>query len=161
MRCERWRPLNLRKLRIFALRSNFESTQCTDQAIPERTHESYKRKREDQSTQISLNSSMKSLSQISISQAVVPKRMKHSPIETMSSSNEISMQTSSPSHWLYKPSKYLKMPRRLLLHSLHLQLSCSLEKKKEQHFIVSRLKILDQQFCLDKLRHLYQSCFDI
>ncbi len=101
------------------------------------------------------------MSQLSISQAVVPKKTKHSPIETMSSSNALSTQTSSPSYWLYKPSKYLKMPRRLLLHSLHLQLNCPLKKKNEQRFILSRLKTLDQHFCLEQIRYLYQTFFDI
>ena len=50
----------------------------TDQAIPEQTHTSSKRKRDDQSIQKSLNSSMKSMSQLSISQAAVPKKTKHS-----------------------------------------------------------------------------------
>ncbi len=100
-----------------------------DQAIPEQTHESRKRKRDDQSIQKSLNSSTKSMSQLSISQAAVPKKTKLSPVETMSSNNEISTQTNSQNYTLYKPSKYLKMPRRLLLHSLHLQLNCPLKKE--------------------------------
>jgi hypothetical protein len=70
-------------------------------------------------------------------------------------------QTNSQNYMLYKPSKYLKMPRRLLLHSLHLQLKCSLKKKKEQRFILSRLTIIDQQFCLEQIRDLYQTYFDL
>jgi hypothetical protein len=53
------------------------------------------------------------------------------------------------------------MPRRLLLQSLHLQLNCPLKKKNEQRFFLSRLKIVDQQFCLEKIRHLYQSYLDL
>jgi hypothetical protein len=134
-----------------------------DQTIPERAHESHKRKRHDQSTQKSFNSSTKSMSQLSISQAAVSKKTKRSPIETttMSSNNEISTETSSQSHVLDKPSKYLKMPRRLLLHSLHLQLNCSLKKKKEQRFILSRLRIIDQQFYLEQIRYLYKTYFDL
>ena len=79
----------------------------------------------------------------------------------MSSNNEISNQINSQNYTLYKPSKYLKMPRRLLLHSLHLQLNCPLKKKKEQRFILSRLKIIDQQFCLEQIRYLYQTYFDL
>jgi hypothetical protein len=82
---------------------------------------------------------MKSMSQLSISQAAIPKKTKRPVVETMSSNNEISTQTNSQNYTLYKPSKYLKMPRRLLLHSLHLQLNCPLKKKKEQRFVLSRL----------------------
>jgi hypothetical protein len=53
------------------------------------------------------------------------------------------------------------MPQRLLLHSLHLQLNCALKKKKEQHFILSRLKTIDQQFCLEQIRSLHQTYFDL
>ncbi len=53
-----------------------------DQAIPEQAHESRKRKRDDQSIQNSLNSSTKSMSQLSISQAAVSKKN-----ETFSSRN--------------------------------------------------------------------------
>jgi hypothetical protein len=61
----------------------------TDQAIPEQTHESRKRKRDDQSIQKSLNGSTKSMSELSISQAAVPKKTKLSPIQAMPSNNEI------------------------------------------------------------------------
>jgi hypothetical protein len=101
------------------------------------------------------------MSQLSISQEAVPKKTKRSTVETMSSNNAISTQTSSQNCILYKPSKYLKMPRRLLLHSLHLQLNCSLKKKKEQSFILSRLKTIDQQFCLEQIRSLHQTYFDL
>jgi hypothetical protein len=122
----------------------------TDQAIPERVpNESRKRKRDDQSIQKSLNSSTKSMSQLSISQDIVPKQMKHSPVEIIYLSNEISTET------------YLKMPRKLLLHLLYLQLNCPLKKKKEQRFVLSRLKIIDQQFCLEQIRYLYQTYFDL
>jgi hypothetical protein len=135
----------------------------TSQAIPERTQdESGKRKRDDQSIENSIDTSIRSLSQLSISQETqILKKIKCSPIETVCSSNEISTQSNSPNYVLYKPSKYLKMPRRLLLHSLYLQLNCSLKKKKEQRFILSRLKTIDQQFCLEQIRYLYQTYFDL
>ena len=82
----------------------------TDQTIPEQTHESLKRKRVDLSIQKSFNSSKQ--------------------LRTMSSNTEGS-QINSQNYTLYKPSKYLKMPRTLLLHSLHLQLNCPLKRKKE------------------------------
>jgi hypothetical protein len=101
------------------------------------------------------------MSQLSISQAAVSKKTKLSPVETMPSDNEFSAETNSENYTLYKPSKYLKMPRRLLLHSLHLQLNCPLKKKKEQSFILPRLEIVDQQFCLGQIRYLYQTHFDL
>jgi hypothetical protein len=79
----------------------------------------------------------------------------------MLSNNEISTQTNSQNYTLYKPSKYLKMPRRLLLHSLHLQLNCPLKKKKEQRFVLSLLTIIDQEFCLEQILGLYQSYFNL
>ncbi len=79
----------------------------------------------------------------------------------MFSNTDIGSQINSQNYMLYKPSKYLKMPRRLLLYSLHLQLNCPLNKKKEQRFVLSRLKIVDQQFCLEQTRYLYQTYFDL
>jgi len=142
------------------IKSNLEAHK-PDQAIPERAHESSKRKRDDPSIQKSLNSSMKSMSQLSISQAAAPKKAKLSTVETLSSNTDMGSETNSQNFLLYKPSKYLKMPRRLLLHSIHLQLNCSLKKKKEQRFILARLTIMDQQFCLERLRDLYQTYFDL
>jgi len=53
------------------------------------------------------------------------------------------------------------MPRKLLVHSLRLQLNYPLKKKKEQNFVLSRVKIVDQQFRIDQIRHLYQTYFDL
>jgi hypothetical protein len=61
----------------------------TDEAIHEQTHESHKRKRDDQLIKKSLNGSTKSMSQLSISQATVLKKTKLSPVETIPSNNEI------------------------------------------------------------------------
>ncbi len=66
--------------------------------------ESHKRKRDDQSIQRSLNTSMKSMSQLSISKAAVPKKTKLSPVETMPSNNEISTETNSENYTLYELS---------------------------------------------------------
>jgi hypothetical protein len=131
-----------------------------DEIIHEQIQQSNKRKR-DQSQQNLLESSMKSMSQLSISQeATASKKMKKSTNETMSSNNDNNNQSNQNNIILYKPSKYLKMPRKLLLHSLRLQLKCSLKKKKEQKFILSRLTTIDQQFCLDQICYLYQTFFD-
>ena len=63
---------------------------------------------------------------------------------------------------LYKLSKYLRMPRRLLLHSLQLQFGCNRLKwkKKERRFLFERLQLLDRQFYLQQIRFLYQFYFD-
>ena len=53
------------------------------------------------------------------------------------------------------------MPRRLFRHSLLRKLNCPLKKKKEQHLILSRLTIIDQQFYLERIRDLYQTYFDL
>jgi len=135
--------------------------QLNDQIVHEQNKISNKRKR-DLSQQHLLNSSMKSMSQLSVSEEGGRlKKIKKSTDETKSSDNDISTQSNYDNYTRYKPSKYLKMPRRLLLHSLHLQLNCSLKKKKEQNFLLSRLKIFDQQFCLDQIRYLYQTYFDL
>jgi hypothetical protein len=79
----------------------------------------------------------------------------------MSLNNNDGNQSNQVNRTFYKPSKYLKMPRKLLVHSLRLQLNYSLKKKKEQNFILSRLKIVDEQFCLDQIRYLYQTYYDL
>jgi hypothetical protein len=54
------------------------------------------------------------------------------------------------------------MSRKLLLHSLRFQLKHPLKKKKEKrNFILLRLKISDQQFCVDQIRYLYQMYFGL
>ena len=101
------------------------------------------------------------MSQLSISQEVVCKKMKHSLVETASSNEEMKDQVSSLEFTVYKPSKYLKMPRKLLLHSLHLQLNCSLKKATAQRFILTRVRMIDQQFYLEQSRYLYQTYLNL
>jgi hypothetical protein len=72
--------------------------------------------------------------QLSISQATISKKTKHFKVQTMFSNSDIGSQTYPQNYTLYKPSNYLKMPRGLLLHSLHLQLNRSLKKKKKKAF---------------------------
>jgi len=130
-----------------------------------------KRNQESNSEEL-LNSSMKSMSQLSIAQHTEEeeqkerfKKVKNSTDETRSSINDNnSYQSSLNEHnhcIVYKPSKYLRMPRKLLLHSLHLQLNHPLKKKKEQNFLLSRVRLFDEQFCLDQIRYLYQVYFDL
>lgn len=86
--------------------------------------------------------------------------MKNTKEEVASSDNQ-SIPLREIDFNLHKFSKYLKMPRRLLLNSLHLQLNYPLKKKKEQNFILSRLRLFDEQFCLNQIRYLYQVYFDL
>lgn len=156
----------------------------------EQSKEFNKRKRDDQanSTEL-LGSSTRSLSQLSLSpqkQAVaaageeeeVVKRMKHSirRKEQLSSflnsddvgdddddtSNHKELRDADNNCTLYKLSKYLRMPRSLLLQSLQLQLHGHRLKwkKKEKRFLFERLQLLDRQFYLHEIRCLYQFYFD-
>jgi hypothetical protein len=130
-----------------------------DPTIDNQTKPSNKRKR-DRSKQDLLINSMKSMSQLSISQGA-SKKMKNSTQQTILSFENYSHHSEEDDYVLYKPSKYLKMPRKLLLRSLCLQLNYPLKKGKERRFILSRLQILDQQFCLDQIRSLYQTYCDL
>ena len=132
-----------------------------NQMLNEHTKQSHKRKR-DISQQNLLGSSIKSMSQLSISKRV-SKKVKNSTSKTQLSinGNNTNSDFNQEEITFYKPSKYLKMPRKLLLQSLRIQLNAKLKKKKEQGFILSRLEIFDQQFCLDKIRSLYQTYFDL
>ncbi len=83
------------------------------------------------------------------------KKKKNSTQETRPSNDKKSNQSTQTNYTFYKPFKYLKTPRKLLLHSLRLQLNYLFKKKKEQNFILSRLKIVDEQFCVDQIHYLY------
>lgn len=128
-------------------RSHVISESCqNDHTVHEQPKQFNKRKRIDQSKENLLESSIKSMSQLSISQQAL-KRIEHSTSNDKFNQNEIIF---------YKPSRYLKMSRKLLLHSLRLQLRCSLKKKKEQKFIFEQTTVMDRQFCLNQLYLLYQ-----
>jgi len=103
---------------------------------------SNKRKRGiDQSQSNLLSSSLKSLSQLSISQDdQTSKKVKYVSNEIILSGTYINTESDKNDLILYKPSKYLRMPRRLLLHSLRLQLNYTLQKKNEQKFILAGLQ---------------------
>jgi len=157
----RARGLNQEQITILIDQKN--DTICeqlsTHPIVNDQTNQRHKRKR-DLSKQDLLNSSAKSFSQMTISQQT-SKKIKISEDETLLSNTNDNINQSSQNNYTFcKPSKYLKMPRKLLLHSLRLQLNHSLKKKKEQNFILSRLQIHDQQFCLDHICSLYQIYFD-
>ncbi|CAF4670808.1 unnamed protein product, partial [Rotaria socialis] len=100
------------------------------------------------------------MSQSSISQGVF-KKMKNAQIETKSPiDNNSDRLNENDDISFYKPSRYLKMPRKFLLNSLRLQLNCSIKRKKEQRFTLSRLELFDKQFCLHQIHHLYQKYLD-
>ena len=130
------------------------------QLTTNRPKQSNKRKR-DLSKQNLAYSSMKSLSQLSLSNQKSLTKTKKARYNSRSlSSKDNTSSSSDHACTVYKQSKYLKMPRKLLLHSLRLQLKHPLKRKKERHFIVERLQLLDQQFYLDHIRCLYQTYFD-
>jgi hypothetical protein len=56
----------------------------------------------DQSIQKSINTSMKSMSQLPISQEAVPNKTIRSTVKTMSSNNDMGTQTNSQSYTLYR-----------------------------------------------------------
>ncbi|CAF3204766.1 unnamed protein product [Rotaria socialis] len=118
-----------------------------------------KRKRSSSQQKLT-NKSLISMSQSSISQGVL-KKMKNSQIETKSSiDNNSTRLDENDDISFYKPSRYLKMPRKFLLKSLRLHLNCSIKRKKEQRFTLSRLELFDKQFCLYQIHHLYQKYLD-
>ncbi|CAF1565017.1 unnamed protein product [Didymodactylos carnosus] len=95
----------------------------------------------------SITNSMKSFSQLSISQRSSTK--KHN-----SSMREIDLR-------FHRYSKYLEMPRGLLLRSLRLQLNHRLKKRNGQEYVLRRLQLVDERFCVDRIRYLYQSYLDL
>ena len=157
----RARGLNIEAITVLIHAKNRTlSTQLpNDQMVIDEIKKLNKRKR-DLSKQDFIDCSVQPMSQLSISQEA-PKKKKNSTQETMLSIDMNSNHSSKETCTLYKPSKYLKMPRNLLLQSLRLQLKSILKKKTEQRFILTRLQIVDQQFCLDQIRYLYQTYFDL
>ena len=123
------------------------------QAANDRPKQSSKRKRNASKPNL-VHNATQSLSQLSISQGERPSKKRKSSTDKSARSGNNDDQR------LYKSSKYLRMPRKLLLHSLHLQLDRSLKRKSEQRFVLARLQLLDEQFCLDEIRRLYQTYFD-
>ena len=117
-----------------------------------------KRKR-DQSTQPSIHSSAKSLSQLSLSQRS-RKRLRPMP-ERATSFTDILFNVAELDVKLQKFSKYLRMPRHLLLRSLQLQLNFPLKQENEQNYVIRQVQLINEQFCVDRLRYLYQSYWDL
>ena len=62
---------------------------------------------------------------------------------------------------LHRPSKYIRIGQHILLRTLRLHLKHRLKKKKEQIFILGRLKLLDQQHCLSLYQKLWRWYIDM
>ena len=140
------------------------SEQSPDEQATSVDHSRQATKRKRDRSQLSLLSdSVKSLSQLSLSgqksTSRTTKKKKSSHMVNASSDND-TCESNNKIFTFYKSSKYLRMPKKLLLHSLRLQLNHSIKIEKEQSFILQRLQLLDHQFCLDQVRYLYQTFFD-
>lgn len=130
-------------------------TQTRTVTTDNRMQQTQKRKR-DTTDQQSINSSAKSLSQLSISQPS-KKIMKDNIHQETRAFNDTAVVHKDRQ----KASKYLRMPRQSLLRSLRLQLNLAIKKKKDQRFALSRLHLLDEKFCLDQSRYLHQTYLDL
>ncbi|CAF3195053.1 unnamed protein product [Rotaria socialis] len=159
----KWRTRGLNEEEIATLintRTHDTSEQSLNEPMMNDEIEAFNKRKRSSSKQKLSNKSLISMSQSSISQGVL-KKVKNSQIETKSSiDNNSDRLNANDDISFYKPSRYLKMPRKFLLHSLRLQLNCSIKRKKEQRFTLSRLKLFDKQFCLYQIHHLYQKYLD-
>ena len=122
-----------------------------------RTSQPNKRKRREPVPDM-LRTAPKSTSQLSISQERPSKKGKKSTAPTAGQDGDATAPNVNGN--VCKPSKYLRMPRKMLLYSLRLQLLHPVKSKTEQEFVLRRLKLLDEQFCLEQIRYLYQIHFE-
>ena len=122
-----------------------------------------KRKRDSSEKDNTINNSIKSLSQLSISQEEArKKKMKKTTTDERVSNDHQTMDRNQIESTLHKVSKYLKTPLRLLLTSLQHQLNYPLKKNKlEQDYILARLPLFDRQFCLNRVHYLYRTYFEL
>ncbi|CAF4752529.1 unnamed protein product, partial [Rotaria socialis] len=138
----KWRTRGLNEEEIATLintRSHDTSEQSLNESMMNDEIETFNKRKRSSSKQKLSNKSLTSMSQSSISQGVF-KKMKNAQIETKSPiDNNSDCLNENDDISLYKPSRYLKMPRKFLLNSLRLQLNCSIKRKKEQRFTLSRL----------------------
>ena len=113
--------------------------------IKKNAHVSNKRKREP----------VRSVSQFSISQPPLPKKIKNKKQNIVKKSS-ISIQDR-----IYRVASYLKRLPRQLIQTLRRQMGRPLKTKSERKFIYARLQLLDQQYALNLHRSLWQSYFDL
>lgn len=147
----KWRKRGLIDEEIEALMLTTEQQQHMEHSL-DRTIE--KRKR-DRSSQQSMASSVKALSQLSLSQRS-HKRQRGMIEETFSMDDSLSDVTDINLK-LDQYSKYLRMPQKLLLRSIGIQLNYRLKEKDEHNYIIRRLQLIDEHFCVHLIRNQYQS----
>ena len=63
--------------------------------------------------------------------------------------------------YLFRPSKYLKMPYKLLHHTLCLKLNYKFIRSKERFFVLSRLRLFDELCYMDTLLQVWQDYYEI
>ncbi|CAF1210730.1 unnamed protein product, partial [Rotaria magnacalcarata] len=122
-----------------------------------------KRKRDISSQQLSSAIDLaipKTTSSISIAQSS-SKRMKN--ISEIMDNNSIINRNNNDinKHINYRQPMYLTRSSSILYQILNKALNYSLKKKDEKQFINVRLQLLDQQYCLEMDRQLWQSYLDI
>ncbi|CAF4570200.1 unnamed protein product, partial [Rotaria sp. Silwood2] len=61
---------------------------------------------------------------------------------------------------IYKKSKYLKVKSFVLVRTLRLHLKHLLQTSNERKFVLTRLKLLDEQYCVTLWQDLWQFYFD-
>ncbi|CAF3996878.1 unnamed protein product, partial [Rotaria sp. Silwood1] len=122
-----------------------------------------KRKRDISSQQLSSAIDLtipKTTSSISIAQST-SKKMKN--ISEIMDNNSIINRNNNDinKHINYRQPMYLTRSSSILYQILNKALNYSLKKKDEKQFINVRLQLLDQQYCLEMDRQLWQSYLDI
>ncbi|CAF2256135.1 unnamed protein product [Rotaria magnacalcarata] len=135
------------------------------QSILQTTTSFNKRKRDISSQQISskiTNQTIipKSTSSISILQSS-SKKMKN--ISAIMNDDTIINENNNDinKHINYRQPMYLTRSSSILCQILNKALNYSLKKEDEKEFIFQRLQLLDQQYCLEMDRQLWQSYLDI
>ena len=151
----KWRARGLIEEEIQALIHTTEQQQHREQQSKRMTE---KRKRH-RSSQQSMASSIRSMSQLSLSQRSCKRRREmaedsSSMDDSLSNVTEINLK-------LERYSKYLRMPRKLLLRSIEIQLNHRLKRVDEQNYILRRLQLIDEHFCVQLIRNQYQSYWNL
>ncbi|CAF4011185.1 unnamed protein product, partial [Adineta steineri] len=146
---------------LITLRNNNNNNNNDNNQISSKNHknkkQSNKRKRSQQNNQ-QQNTTIRSISQLSISQQQpLPKKIKPNNRQNNMTTQAAAATTTTNNQSI--TSKYLHMPKKLLLHSLRHQLNHRIKKRKEKSFILSRIRLLDQQFCISMDQYLYQSYY--
>ena len=153
------RARGLNEEQIAVLINTQNDTVCVN-SLNNQTKQAFKRKRDLSQHGLS-NSSMKSLSQLSISQPSTKKTKNNISQHKIASAHDNQADVGHVDDTQYKPSKHLRMPRKLLLRSLRLQLNSALKEQSDRQFLLARLELSDKKFCLDANKYLYQTYLDL